>query len=525
MTELRLPINAVLGNSRCVLLSVLALGLSACGNDTANEGRTATVSESDITAEHSDPDLSSPASDGSDQAERSHDAAAAAISATAAAVRDEAMAGTDAYELLASLTFDVGARLAGSDGDRRAVAWALDMLEQRGFENVRREPVKVPRWQRGELTVHLVDIDRVPLVATSLGGSVGTADGGVVAAVVGVSSLAELREMDASAVAGKIVFIDQRMGRSRDGAGYGATVGNRVSAASVAAELGALALVIRSVGTAEARIAHTGIIIYKPGVRRIPAVALAHQDADRLAYLLESRREVRLRVQSTARSLDAAESANVIAEIPGTDAADEIIVLAAHLDSWDLGTGALDDGAGVAIVTKAAELLRNREPALRRTVRVVLFANEEYGLSGSNQYRTDHADEFAQHVLAFESDFGAGRIWQVRSLVPESTLPVIADIAAVLAPLDITQGDNQTGDGADIRVLRDAGVPILSLDQDGTHYFDYHHTVDDTLDKVKRADLDQNVAAVAAATYIAATTSAALRDEAPGDAIATDANE
>ena len=423
---------------------------------------------------------------------------------TAGTLRDRAVAGTDAYDILAGLTHEVGARLAGSDGDRRAVAWAAATLEARGFANVRAEPVRVPRWQRGTLQVTLPGIDTRPLVAVALGGSVGTPDGGVTGTLLRVSSLAELTALDEGAVRGRIVFIDQRMERTRSGRGYGATVPNRVRGASVAAERGAAALVIRSVGTSSARIAHTGTMIYKPGVERIPAVALAHADADRVAWLLRKRGSVTMHIDSTSRSLDSVLSANVIGEIPGTDPAAGIIVLGAHLDSWDLGTGALDDGAGVAIVISAAEQIARARPRSRHTVRVVLYANEEYGLSGAAQYMTDHADEVDRHILALESDFGAGRIWRLSTQVADEALPVIDTIMEVLAPLGIERGDNKASGGADIGRLRTAGVPVFALNQDGTDYFDYHHTQDDTLDKVERTALDQNVAAMAAAVYVVA---------------------
>lgn len=430
------------------------------------------------------------------------------VLAAAARLRDSAAEGTDAYDILASLTYEVGARLAGSEGDRRAVAWAEAMLAERGFENVRAEPVSVPRWQRGTLHVTLPDIDASPLVAVALGGSVGTPDGGIAAELLRVGSLAELTELDATAVAGRIVFIDQRMERTRTGAGYAAAVGGRVRGASIAAERGALALVIRSVGTGSARVAHTGTMIYKAGVRRIPAIALAHQDADRLAWLLERRDTLRMRIESTARSLDAVQSANVIGEIPGHGKTEQIIVLGAHLDSWDLGTGALDDGAGVAIVIKAAELIASQRPRIQRTVRVVLFANEEYGLSGAAKYRADHDAEIDQHVLALESDFGAGPVWRLSSRVPASDVAMIDQVAELLVPLGIERGGNEARGGADIGRLREAGVAVLAFDQDGSRYFDYHHTSDDTLDKVRRDELDQNVAAIASAVYAIAAADA-----------------
>ncbi len=419
-------------------------------------------------------------------------------------LRALAEAGTDAHDLLSSLTFEVGQRAAGSAGDAAGVEWAMRTLRKSGFENVRAEPVRVPHWDRGELRVTLPGQGGSALVSVALGGSVGTPAGGVRAAVLRFESLAAIEALPANALAGKIAFIDQRMSRSRTGMGYGQTVLNRVRGPSIAAGKGAVALVIRSVGTSDARIAHTGTMIYAPGSPKIPAVALAHPDADRLAWLVANRDEVELDIYSTARQLGNTMSANVIGEIPGTGKPEEIVLLAAHLDSWDLGTGALDDGAGIAIMIETARQIAKIKPAPRRTLRVVLYANEEFGLSGARTYRAEYDASIDQHIVAMESDFGAGKVWRFNSRVAETALPWVSAIHAELAPLGIELGDNNAFGGADIGPLREAGVPVFGLAQDGTHYFDYHHTVDDTLDKVSAGDLDQNVAAMSVAAYLAA---------------------
>jgi Zn-dependent M28 family amino/carboxypeptidase len=263
--------------------------------------------------------------------------------------------------------------------------------------------------------------------------------------------------------------------------------------------------VIRSVGTSEDRIAHTGGLNYRADAPRIPAFTLSNPDADLLARQLQSGKPVRMRLKSTARELPPAWSANVIGEIPGRERAQEIVLLAAHLDSWDLGQGAIDDGAGVAIVTEAARLISKLDRPPTRTIRVVLFANEEFGTSGGREYARLAGDEISRHVLALEADFGAGPVWRMQSRVATESLPALAAMQSVLAPLDVASGANTGDPGSDIRPLMDAGVPILDLTLDGTKYFDVHHTVNDTLLKVDSKALDQSVAAFAVAAYLAAT--------------------
>jgi Zn-dependent M28 family amino/carboxypeptidase len=425
--------------------------------------------------------------------------------ATAAALRDRAMAGTSAYEHVTSLVTEVGPRSAGSSGDAAAVRWALNKLGSLGFSNVRTQDVLVPHWVRGHAEVTLAGPVPQPLVAVALGGSVGTSDEGIEAPVLEVASLDALNALPAATVGGKIVFINQRMERTRDGAGYGATVKIRSDGPSAAGQLGAVAVLIRSVGTSNERHAHTGTTRYRVDAPRIPALALSNPDADQLARWLKPGKPVRVRVKSTARELPATWSANVIGEIPGAERANEIVLLGAHLDSWDLGQGAIDDGAGVAIVVEAARLIGKLERKPARTVRVVLFANEEFGLSGANEYARLVGDEAARHVLAAEADLGAGAVWRVQSLVPPGAVPAIDAIREVLKPLALESGGNEAHGGSDIGPLRALGVPILDLSQDATNYFDVHHTLDDTLAQIDAKTLNQVVAAYAVAAYMAAS--------------------
>jgi hypothetical protein len=334
--------------------------------------------------------------------------------------------------------------------------------------------------------------------------------------VVRAGSLAELAAMPEDAVRGKIVFLDQAMERRRDGAGYGATVPIRHGGAVAAAKKGALAVVIRSVGTGGHRFPHTGGMEYEEGVAKIPAAALAVPDADVLAGQLRRAAAdpeggpVRLRLELASEVLPDARSANVMGEVRGRERADEIVLLGCHLDSWDLGMGAIDDGAGCAHVMAAAALLASLPEPPRRTVRVVLFANEELGLSGARAYAEAHAGELGRHVLAGESDFGAGRIWRFALRAAPSAEADAEALAGVLAPLGIEWGGTTAHGGADLTPLGAARVPVADLTPDGTYYFDVHHTADDTLSQVDPDDLAQGAAAWSVLAFWAAETDAVL---------------
>ncbi|HBL29623.1 MAG TPA: peptidase M28 family protein [Acidobacteria bacterium] len=429
---------------------------------------------------------------------------------TAASLRDEAVRGTGAFEIVRSLTIEVGPRPAGSPGDKLAIAWGVRTMRELGLSNVRAEPVTVPHWEPGVAEAAITAPWPQPLVILPLGGSVGTPEAGVEADVVVFPSVQDLEKAAADQVRGKIVFLNKRMERARDGSGYGAAVGGRGRGALVAGKLGAAALLLRSVGTDNNRTPHTGAMRYEEGQPKIPAAALSNPDADLLEAQLASGKPVRVRLKLGSRRLPDEESANVIGEIPGREKPEEIVLLGCHLDSWFPGTGAVDDGAGCAIVLEAARRIGALPQKPRRTIRVVLFANEEFGLSGARAYAEAHAAELPRHVLAGESDFGSGRVWRVSSRVAPEALPFVDEIAALLAPLGVTErGGNDSGGGADLIPMAPARVPMISLGQDGTYYFDWHHTANDTLDKIDPKDLDQNVAAWAAAAYVAA--------EMPGD--------
>jgi len=372
-----------------------------------------------------------------------------------------------------------------------------------GFANVHTEKVMVPHWERGAESAEVTAPYPQRLAVAALGGSVGTPEGGVEAPVVGVASLAALDKLDPAKVKGKIVFVDVQMRRTRGIEGYATAVPVRGEAAAHAGRLGAAAVVIRSIGTDDNRLPHTGGMRYGDGPR-IPAAALSAPDADLLAAELGSAKPVTLRLKLGARQLPEAESANVIGEITGSEKPGEIVLLGCHLDSWDLGQGALDDGAGCAIVIEAARRLGELKPHPRRTVRVVLFANEEFGLSGARAYAEAHRQELDRHVVAAESDLGTGRPWRLATRIDLASYGWVREISRLIFPLGVATGDNLAEGGADLSVLAPARVPFLELDQDATVYFDYHHTANDTMDKLVPRDLDYNVADWVVLAYVAA---------------------
>jgi len=427
------------------------------------------------------------------------------IKEQAIALRDNAMQESIAYDVVESLTMEVGPRSAGSTGDAAAVRWAVEKLKSLGFRNVHTDEVVVPHWDRGTLDVRITAPYPQSLVATALGGSAGTPAEGIEAEVVRVESLAELRALSQEQLQGRIAYVDHVMERLKTGAGYGVSTRIRSCGHVVAAERGALATIIRSAGTSSHRVAHTGSMRANNVPGTIPGIALANADADILTYAVQTGERVTVRLHSSARDLPQAMSANVVGEVPGQgELAKEVVILGAHLDSWDLGTGAIDDGTGVAIVIAAAKLILDAEESPRRSIRVVLFANEEFGLSGAKKYAQAHANSVDQHVVGLEADFGPGAVWKFSSQVAEDALDIVTELHQLLEAIGIELGDNKSSGGADLGPLRKAGMPVLGLSANGTYYFDYHHTADDTLDKVDRDDLNQNVAAYVTTAYVAA---------------------
>jgi hypothetical protein len=431
-------------------------------------------------------------------------AAGTAPRAEVAALRASVASSSQAYDTVRSLTDEIGPRLSGSPGGAASIAWGLRALTAAGLTRVHAEPVTVPHWERGEESGALVEPSPQPLSLAALGGSVGTPPEGIEADVIEVGSLDAVDKLDPASVRGKIVFFHVRMERTVDGEGYGRAVAPRSQGAIRAAKLGAVAVLIRSVGTDENRAPHTGGMRYADDVPRIPAAALANPDADAVHRLIAAGKRVRVRLKLGAQKLPDVEGANVVGDLEGSAAPGEIVLLGAHLDSWDLGRGALDDGAGCGIVIEAARQIARLPRHPRRTLRVVLFANEENGLRGARAYEKAHAAEIPAHVLALEADLGDGRVRELSMLGGPALLPLFDEVLAGLSPLGVARAGADAHGGADLIPLVAAGVPVLDLDQDATAYFDFHHTANDTLERVRKPELDQATAAFTVTAYLAA---------------------
>ncbi len=426
-----------------------------------------------------------------------------------------ALASDSAWETLSYLSDEIGPRLSGSRGAALAVRWTVERFRSWGID-VRKEPVKVPHWIRGEERASLVSHNRQPIVLTALGGSVATPAKGITAEVIEVSSFDELKQLG-NKVRGRIVFYNNpmdmnavRSGRSFEA--YGRAVQYRGAGASRAAEYGAVASLIRSVGSASLRSPHTGAMRYDPKFPRIPAAAMTAEDAMLVHRLLARGERVRMHLVLTPKTLPDVESANVVAEIRGSERPEEIVVVGGHLDSWDLGTGAIDDGAGVAMAMETLHLIKELGFAPRRTIRCVLFMNEENGLRGGRGYAAAHAREIALHIAAIESDAGGAAPTGFSTTVKGDALTRLESRAhALLSRVNAARFENSDEVGADVSPLTDAGVPSFGLLPDPLHYFDYHHSPADTLDKVDPKELSADVAALATLTWLIADSAETLR--------------
>ncbi|MDD8059401.1 MULTISPECIES: M20/M25/M40 family metallo-hydrolase [Shewanella] len=423
----------------------------------------------------------------------------------------QALSSRLSYDIVESLTVEVGPRLSGTEKDIVAVEWAMEKLWLMGFDKVYKESVQVPAWSRGTAYASVVSPYEQPLVVTALGGSIATPVNGIQAPIVRFESLEELTNASPGRIEGKIVFIDHKTERHITGKGYGESVGGRSRGAIAAAEKGAVAIVIRSIGTDHDRMAHTGMMRYQEGVPKIPAAAMSNPDADLINAMLKRDPKVVLSLNMTSENQGIATSYNVIAEVTGSSKPDEIVLIGAHLDSWDEGTGAIDDGAGVAIVTTAAKLIQDLPQKPARTIRVVLFAAEEVGIVGAKAYAEQHADELDKHYIAAESDFGAGPVYQIDFNVNPATYERVKQEHSAMTLFGVEIGNNDASGGPDVSILPALGVPVASLRQDGTDYFDYHHTPNDTLDKIDPKKLAQSAAAYAQFAYMMAQSEIDLR--------------
>jgi carboxypeptidase Q len=423
---------------------------------------------------------------------------AARYRAVADRIIDAAVADSSAYRRLAVLADRFGPRFSGTPALERAIDWVLAEMRTDGLANVRGERVMVPRWVRGAESVELVEPRRERLTMLGLGGSVGTPPGGVTAPVLVVGSFEEL-ERRAAEARGKVVLFDVPFTT------YGETVRYRAEGAIAAARAGAVASLIRSVTPVSLNTPHTGGMRYDTTVRRIPHAALTVEDAAMLRRMQERGEHVVVRLTMAAETLPDVPSRNVVAELVGRERPDEVVVLGGHIDSWDVGQGAMDDGGGSVAAWEAVRLLQRLGLRPRRTVRVVLWTNEENGLRGGRGYRDAHRAEVDKHVLAIESD---GGVFRPRGFgfSGDSAGAGLALVRAIGGLLARIGADTITtpGGGADIGPLMDLGVPGMGLEVDETKYFWYHHTDADTMDKLDPAEMARCVAAMAVMAYVVA---------------------
>lgn len=408
-----------------------------------------------------------------------------------AALRDSA-----AWDRLAALTDGFGPRFSGTENLERAIDWIMQEMRRDGLDNVRGEPVMVPRWIRGRESAELVMPRRAALPMLGLGGSVGTPATGIEAEVLVVTSFADLEARAAEAL-GKIVLFDVPF------TNYGATVQYRTNGAVAAARAGAVASLIRSVTPYSQGTPHTGAMRYDTSVVAIPHAAITVEDAAMLHRMQDRGERIVVRLMMEARTEPDVESRNVMGELRGRDSPDEIVVMGGHIDSWDVGTGAMDDGGGVVIAWEAIRLLRELGLQPRRTIRVVGWTNEENGLRGGTAYRDAHAAELDNHVLAIESDGGVFRPRGFGFRGDERAEAILREVVTLLAPIGadtLFPG----GGGADIGPIMQRGVPGMSHVVDGTRYFWYHHTGADRIEALDPREIAMNVAAMAVMAYVVA---------------------
>jgi Zn-dependent M28 family amino/carboxypeptidase len=429
-----------------------------------------------------------------------------------------------AWQQLAHLTNNIGPRPAGSAQANFAAQYVASELRKLGLE-VTLQKVTVPHWVRGEETAALVEFPGMApgttqkIVLTALGGSVATPAQGITAGVVVVNNFDELNALGQDKVAGKIVLFNAKFDKQlaamgHGGQAYGQAVIYRGAGASAAGKLGAVAALVRSVGGADYRLPHTGAMRYQENVPRIPNAAVTAEDADLLAHLTHEG-NVRMHMVLTPQQLPDVESYNVVADLKGTDQADQVVIVSGHLDSWDLGSGAIDDGAGVVVAMQAAQLIKQLGLKPRRTIRVIAWMNEEFGVSGGRAYAAAHKDDAAKHFAAIESDLGAGHPAGFSVAAPATNVAILRPAAQVLQSSGAAIVQPTEGTETDIEPLLAMGVPCFGPIQDDRFYFNYHHTAADTLDKVVPRELQENAAVMAVLAYALANLPGDLERPAP----------
>lgn len=422
-------------------------------------------------------------------------------------LRDAALKDDTAWDIIEGLTTEVGQRLAGTEAEARARTWAVAKLTALGFKNVRVEPYRMPVWERGAETAEIIAPFPQKLTLAALGNSGATPATGLTGEVVVFANMAAFQAAPDNAIKGRIVYIGNAMPRTQDGSGYGAYGTARFVGPALALQRGAAAIIIRSIGTDHHRFPHTGTTDFPAGVKPIPAAALSVPDAEQLERIAARGAPIRMKLVLTPRQVGMRESGNVIAEVPGSDPSAGIVLVGGHLDSWDLGTGAIDDASGIAITAAAAKRIMDAGQP-RRTIRVVWFGAEEVGGMGGAAYARTHAGE--RHATASESDFGADRVWRFEVNLPPAAKPVADRLQTALAPLGITRGSGLGGDGTDIGPTLKLGTAAIDLNQSGWDYFDTHHTPDDVIDRIDPAALRQNVAAWTAMLAVVANAPEAI---------------
>ena len=427
-------------------------------------------------------------------------ATAGPLRAGAEQVRDRALHDATAYDYVESLSVEVGPRLAGTEAAARARDWAVAKLTSLGFANVHVEPFPITAWIRGPEDAEIVAPRPQKLAVIGLGGSVPTPPEGVEGEVALFHSYADLLAAPPGSLAGKIAVVTQPMPRSTQGTGYGALNAVRRQGPSEAARRGAVAYLLRGLATGMSRAPHTGALNYQPDAPKIPAAALSTIDAELIDHLAARGQPIRIRLRLASTSQPAT-AWTVEGEIRGTEHPDQIVQVGGHLDSWDPGTGSIDDGAGMAIAVAAARLAGAQNPP-KRTIRVALFGAEEMDFARAAFAAAHKGDDI---VVIGESDIGADRAWQAALPAGSAKTPQMLDYAATVAPLGVVVSpDPSRGSGDDTADLVRAGVPAFAVSQDASRYFDWHHSSEDTLDKVDPAQLNQAVATWAAFVYIAA---------------------
>jgi len=439
-------------------------------------------------------------------------------------VRDGALASDYAWTQLAHLTNNIGPRPAGSPQAGAAAQYVADQMRKLGLD-VKLEKVVVPHWVRGEETGALVEFPGMApgttqkVVLTALGGSVATPAQGITAEIVVVNNFDELNALGHDKVAGKIVLFNAKFDKQLAAAGhggpaYGQAVVYRGIGASSAAKLGAVAALVRSVGGADYRLPHTGAMRYLPDAPRVPAAAVTAEDADMLASLT-LQGPVRMRLLLATQQLADVESYNVVADLKGSEHPEQVVIVSGHLDSWDLGTGAIDDAAGVVMAMQTAQLVKQLGLRPKRTIRVIAWMNEEFGNSGGLAYAAAHKDDIANHFAAIESDLGAGHPVGFRMTASAANLPLLQPAGQILQTIGAGMVLPVEGSETDVGPLLELGVPCFSPIQDDRFYFNYHHTAADTLDKVVPRELQENAAVMAVVAYTLANLPQNLERPAP----------